>query len=113
MKPGNPLSQLIIDYWYKAMLVFCTFLLTLALTVPLQGVSNTAVQLIALGGIFFSIGEWINHPRHTGLYLPGPSIHNGLKMTDFNREPQLLGNLFDILGFVLICLGAWKIISHL
>jgi len=65
----NPLSALKIDAWYKIIPVLGSVLLVLALTVELQDVSNTMVQISSLGLIAVGIGEWINHPLQTKLGL--------------------------------------------
>ncbi|MBS4050762.1 MAG: hypothetical protein KGZ69_06125 [Methylomonas sp.] len=75
-------------------------LLVLALTVPLQSVPNTAVQLMALGGIAVGIGEWINHPLQTRVNIP-----ENLKIWSFRRAMSPLGAFFDLLGVLVFALG--------
>lgn len=45
----NPLSNLKIDYWYKAVVVLSALLLVLSLTVALKGIDNSLAQLLILG----------------------------------------------------------------
>jgi len=107
---SNPLNNLKIDYWYKALLVLSAVILIAALTMKMEGVSNSIIQLLSLGGLFIGIGEWINHPLQTRIippnayYAPG-----GAKLTSYNRRASLLGSLFDLLGFVIIVIGVWRL----
>ncbi len=96
----NPLSNLKIDKWHHAILVISAVVLVVSLTVKLEGVPNTFVQLVALGGIFIGIGEWINHPLQT-------RVGGGLKITSHNRINTWSGNLWDILGVVAIVFSMW------
>lgn len=99
----NPLQSLVIDYWYKAITVASIMFLVIALTVDLEGVENKTVILISLGAFFIGVGEWINHPLQT-------RIAPGMKITSYNRNASLRGNLFDILGFSLVCIGAYPLL---
>lgn len=99
----NPLKSLVIDYWYKAVAVASVVFLLAALTVDLKGVENKTVILISLGSFFIGLGEWINHPLQT-------SIAPGMKITSYNRKASIHGNLFDILGFSIVCIGAYPLL---
>lgn len=92
---SNPLNNLKIDYWYKAILVIATTLLIVSLSVKMIGVPNTFVQLMSLGAIFIGIGEWINHPLQQ-ILAPGA------KMTGYPRSNSILGTLFDFIGIIII-----------
>lgn len=98
----NPLQSLKIDYWYKAVLVISTVLLVIALTVPLQGVKNSIVALICLGGVFIGLGEWINHPLQT-------AVGYGYKITGYPRKVTFLGTIFVLFGLTLSCYGTYKL----
>jgi hypothetical protein len=104
----NPLSNLVVDYWYKAIVVVSTCCLLLALTVKTYGIDNKTALLLSTGFLFIGIGEWVNHPLQTGL-MHHP-IHGTGKTTSYNRSPKLTGNLFDILGFLIICIGIKRIL---
>ena len=99
---SNPLSNLLIDYWYKAVLVMAICTLIVSLSVETKGVENCVVQLISLGAIFIGLGEWINHPLQTRL-IPGA------KITGHPRVNKVGGNLFDLLGLVFIIVGIIRI----
>ena len=107
----NPLSNLKIDYWYKAVVVLSALLLVLSLTVELKGIENALAQLLFLGVLLIGIGEWINHPLQTQIvprdayYAPGGAI-----LTSYKRNASLLGICFDILGFSFIAIGVYKLI---
>ena len=98
----NPLSALKIDAWYKIIPALGSVLLVLSLTVELQDVSNTMVQMSSLGLIAIGIGEWINHPLQTKLGL-------GYKITSRNRINTIAGNFWVLLGIGLII---WAIGWH-
>jgi hypothetical protein len=108
VNPGNIFTQLVIDYWYKAMLVICTALLILSLVAEIKVIGNLALMELATGGILLSIGEWINHPFQQKIVRNpyGCIIGN---ITSKNRQPTATGNLFDICGFILIALGAFEV----
>lgn len=99
----NPLQSLVIDYWYKAVTVASVVFLLVALTVDLKGVENKTVILVSLGSFFIGLGEWINHPLQT-------RIAPGMKITSYNRNASLPGNLFDVFGFLLVCIGAYPLL---
>lgn len=99
----NPLQSLVIDYWYKAITVASVAFLLVAMTVDLKGVENKTAILISLGWLFIGLGEWINHPLQVRL-APG------MKISSYNRKGSLRGNLFDILGFILVCIGAYPLL---
>ncbi|MFC7298467.1 hypothetical protein [Herminiimonas aquatilis] len=99
----NPLQSLVIDYWYKAVVVASIVFLLVALTVDLKGVDNKTVILISLGAFFIGLGEWINHPLQT-------RIAPGMKITSYNRSASLRGSLFDLLGFSIVCIGAYPLL---
>lgn len=107
---NNLLKSLKIDYWYKVFVVVGAAFLVTSLTIDLVGVDNTIVQLLSFGALLLGIGEWINHPLQTAImpptayYAPG-----GAKITSYNRQPCLLGSLFDILGFIIAGIGVYKL----
>ena len=104
----NPLKNLIIDKWYKALLVLGATVFILALTIELRGIANSIALLISLGVIL--IGEWINHPLQTRILPPGEHYPGWLKGSVYVRRNTLLGLLFDCFGIVLIVVGIIKIV---
>ena len=105
----NPLKNLKIDYWYKALLVAGVASLFLSLTVELKEIGNNIVQLISLGAIFIGLGEWINHPLQTRILPPGPHYSGWLKGQGYLRSNSFLGIAFDFVGVTLIGLGLYKL----
>lgn len=73
----NPLKNLIIDYWYKAILVVGATLLIVAFTFELQA-DNKDVQMLGFGLIMVGVGEWINHPLQTVVLPPSVSMPAGI-----------------------------------
>lgn len=105
----NPLKNLIIDQWYKALLVLGATVFILALTIELRGIANSIALLISLGVILIGIGEWINHPLQTRILPPGEHYPGWLQGSGYVRRNTLLGLLFDCFGIVLIVIGIIKI----
>lgn len=99
----NPLQNLAINYWYKAFTVAGAFFLAVCLTVDIKVASNEVGALFSLGMFFIGLGEWINHPLQT-------RIGYGLKFTSYNRKACLLGNLFDVLGFLIAGIGGYNLL---
>lgn len=99
----NPLSNLKIDYWYKALLVVGACVLLVSLSVEMKGIKNSVVQLISLGAICIGFGEWINHPFQAAIGI-------GYKISGYPRKNKLGGNLFDLLGLFMILGGFAKLI---
>lgn len=97
------MRALVIDRWYKALLVISVGLLILGLTVPLQ-VPNKVVLLCALGGLLHSLGQWINHPYQE-------RIGNGFKITGTMRDSCWPGLALEVAGLVLCAWGVWLLVS--
>jgi hypothetical protein len=53
---SNPLQNLKVDYWYKAILVVGAVTLILALTVDLKGIENSVVQIYSIAAILIGCG---------------------------------------------------------
>jgi len=108
----NPLRNLKIDYWYKALVVLSAVLLLISLTVELKGIENSIAQLLCLGVLFIGIGEWINHPLQSAIMPPNAyDAPGGAIITSYKRKPCLLGTLFDILGFTITVVGGYKLMQ--
>ena len=106
---SNPLQNLKIDYWYKAVLVVGAVALVLSLTVELKGASNSTVLLFSLSAVFIGIGEWINHPLQTVIYPPSAQFPGGLKGEGYKRSNSILGVCFIIAGVVIAGYQLWKL----
>ena len=100
----NPLSSMTIDYWYKALTVF-----VIALTVDMKGVSNATVLKCSLGTFLIGLGEWVNHPLQVAM-IPRTAYFPSSTLSSHNRKPNWLGRLLDVLGFLLLCLGAYPLL---
>lgn len=99
---SNPLHGLKIDSWYKAVIVICTALLVVCLTIPLQGVSNATASIICIGGLLIGLGEWINHPYQE-------KIGQGYKVSGHPRNSSVLGVLFLITGVGVVGYGIYRL----
>jgi len=98
---SNPLQNLKIDYWYKAILVLGSVALILALTVDLKGIENIVALKFSLSAIFIGIGEWINHPLKTITYPANFQFQNGLQYEGYVRSNSFLGLFFVISGIAI------------
>ena len=107
---SNPLQNLKVDYWYKAVLVVGAVSLVLSLTVELKGVENSVALLFSLSAIFIGIGEWLNHPLKTIIYPPSAQFPGGLKGEGNTRRNSFLGVGFAVLGVALAGYQIWKIL---
>ncbi len=105
---GEILKNLSLEYWYKMLILACFGLFVLSITVPLQGIPNTALALISMGGFFIGMGEWINHP-----YQERVDLYRGLKISGHPRRPRFSGNSLDVVGAIAVVWGAWKLIRAL
>jgi len=99
---NNPLANLTIDYWYKALLVIATCVFIVSLSVEMKGIENSVVQLMSLGAMFIGMGEWINHPCQV-------RVVPGFKITSFARLSCWFGYAWDITGLVLLIVGIVKL----
>jgi hypothetical protein len=105
------LSGLKVEQWYHVFVILGGAGVVAAMTVDLKGIDNPHALLIAMGFFFVGVGEWINHPLQTKLVPPNIYMRGGGKITGHPRNASLLGSLFDVLGFVLLCAGIYKIIA--
>jgi len=106
---SNPLQNLKIDYWYKAILVIATATLLLALTVELKSVENSVVQLFSIAAILIGCGEWVNHPLKTVIYPPSAQFPAGLQGEGYVRSNSFIGVVLVILGIGLAGYQIWQL----
>jgi len=107
-KVDNPLSKLALDHWYKVLIAVSAAVFLLTGTGVLKAFPTAATALISLGTFFIGLGEWINHPLQTG-FLPPNVYHPGGVLTGHPRRTSLIGNLFLLLGAILIGFGLFKL----
>lgn len=94
------LRALTLEHWYKMLISASFAILILSLIMPMHGVPNAAVQLLALGGMCIGTGEWINHPLQQRV-----NIAANLTITGHPRRVLPMGLLFDVAGLGLVALG--------
>ena len=97
-----------IDYWYHVFVLLGAAGTIASLIFDIKGITNKQALLLSLGCLFIGIGEWINHPIQT-ISVPPRANHPGGILTGHPRNPDLLGSLFDIMGFILIATAVYKI----
>jgi hypothetical protein len=96
------LRSLVIDNWYKALLVFSAVVFVLGLTIPLQ-IPNRIVLLAALGGFLHALGQWVNHPYRE-------RIGNGFKISGHTRDITVSGVLMELIGTALLGWAIWLLV---
>mgnify|MGYP006975240069 CR=1 FL=1 len=96
------MRSLVIDNWYKALLVISAGLLVLALTVPMQ-IPNRVVLVGALGGLLHALGQWINHPYQE-------RIGQGFKVSGHVRRTSFGGTALELGGLGLLGWAAWLLV---
>lgn len=106
------LKALALDAWYKAFVYVGVVLLAVGLTVDVRGVTNGELLLIAAGVFFIGIGEWKNHK--TLAWIKPPNIYTGgaALMQTKVRQPDAFGIIIDMVGCIMLVLGAWYIIGR-
>ncbi|MBI1887798.1 MAG: hypothetical protein HYS19_05430 [Nitrosomonadales bacterium] len=103
------LTGLKIEYWYHVLVVLGAAGVIAAMTFELKGIANAHAIIMSLGVLFVGLGEWINHPLQTKIMPPNVYMGGGGIISGHPRNPNFLGTLFDILGFILICISIYKI----
>lgn len=99
-----------VEHWYHLFVALGATGATASLTVDVRGISNAHALLLSLGIMFIGVGEWVNHPLQTRLMKPSSYAPNGGVITGHPRSACAIGNLFDVLGFVLVVVAATKIV---
>lgn len=105
------LAALKIEHWYHVFVVLGAGGAIASLSFELKGVANAHVLIVSLGVLLIEIGEWINHPLQTAIVPPNAYLGGGGIISGHPRKPSLLGSLFDMLGFLLLTVGIWKILA--
>jgi hypothetical protein len=102
----NPLSKLVLDYWYKVIMAVSsvTFILCgMGLLVAFPVALTASVS----GGMFFiGLGEWVNHPLQTKI-LPANAYYPAGKITGHPRNNSFIGVFFVFIGLAIACGGIY------
>ena len=78
----NLLKNLVLDYWYKMLILVSVILLITSLTVPLQVIPNGSLALMSVGGFLIGMGELVNHP-----YQEAVDPYMRFKISGHMRKP--------------------------
>lgn len=100
-----------VEHWCHLLVALGATGVVASLTVDVKGIANAHALLLSLGAMFIGLGEWINHPIQTKLMLHTIYAQNGEIITGHPRNPSNLGNLFDVLGFVLLVVALHNLYS--
>ncbi|EBI9493431.1 hypothetical protein DLP94_08325 [Salmonella enterica] len=104
----NPLAKLSLDHWYKVMILIGAFIFLLNGAGLLPAYPTATTGFISSGLFFWGLGEWMNHPYQEVLTLDPFNRPTG-KISGHPRNTCLTGNIFDLIGFVLIITGLIKL----
>lgn len=105
----NPLKNLKIEYWYHATLILSSAILISSLVFEMRDISVNGVRLCALGVLFISLGEWVNHPFQSALMHLG---FGGLgTLSGHPRKNNGLGVALCVFGFAFVLIGIVKLAS--
>lgn len=96
----NPLSNLKLDYWYHVLTVLGAVFLFTSLTVKLEGIENTTVQILSLSSLFIGIGEWVNHAVLTEIVRSKRTGEIEGDLVSHPRNNTKVGITFVVLGFL-------------
>jgi hypothetical protein len=110
MNPGNLLSALALDAWYKVTMYVSGVVLILALFLDVKGIQPANLQLLALGVLLLSLGEWKNHKVQS--YIKPPNVYTGptALIEATVRKPDLVGVLLVLSGAGFIVLGILRVL---
>jgi hypothetical protein len=110
MEPSGLLKSLALDTWYKVVMYVGIILFAVGLTLELRGMTNSEALLVGLGMFLVGLGEWKNHK--TAAWIKPPNVYTGgaALMQAKVRQPDLLGVLLDLCGFVALGFGLWHIV---
>lgn len=103
---SHPLKRLTLDYWCKPMIIISFTFLLLSLTAELY-VDNHVVQMLALGALLLSLGEWANHPLQTTLVNRPPFAGQA---EGHPRRNCVAGVVMVTAGFLLLAAGIGRLV---
>ena len=112
MNLGDFLKQLELDVWYKVCILIGGISLLTAFFVPVQGISNTQLQMLAGGVLLVGLGEWKNHKKESFIKPPNAYTGPAALITYPVRKPDLLGVLLDLVGIALIGFGVVSVLRQ-
>ncbi len=96
-------------YFYKFLILCGLVWFILSFFLGPQEAVFSGYRLMATGVIFLGIGEWLNHPLQVSLELPSKASPEARRQKHRKRNPSTLGNLFEIIALLLICVGISKV----
>lgn len=103
----NPLSKLVIDYWYKALMAVGVVVFLASGAGLLPKYPSEIVGPISFGIFFWGLGEWINHPYQEAVEFD-PFGNLRAKISGYPRNPKPVGVLFDLIGIATILYGIFQ-----
>ena len=103
------LNKLALDAWYKVLIYVGAIFFSLGLLKDVHVITNGQLMLLSSGLFFVGIGEWKN--RKVGSEFKTANAYTGPAgiISAEIRQPNMLGQLFNIIGALLFVLAVWQI----
>lgn len=93
------------SYFFIFLLLGGGVLLIISLVTAEEGQYLGGLQQIAAGITLIGIGEWINHPLQKSLTYKDRQNFIFQRIRHRKRKPNGLGNIFEIIGLIMIFTG--------
>jgi hypothetical protein len=93
------------NYFFIFLLLGGGLLLIYSLVTAREGQYFGGLQQIAAGITLIGIGEWINHPLQKSVRYKDRQNFIFQKIRHRERKPNGLGNIFEIIGLLMIFTG--------
>jgi hypothetical protein len=109
MSGFDAFKGLVLDRWYKVLILVSGSLLLVSFFKETKGITNVQLQLLSAGALLIGLGEWKNHK--VASYIKPPNFYTGpgAVISYPVREADLVGVLLDLAGAALVARGAWSL----
>lgn len=107
----DTLKNLNLDSWYKVFVAMGAVVLISAIFISAQGLTNGQAMLLGAALFLIGIGEWKN--QKTAVDFKPPNAYTGpAAILQYKiRQPDLIGNLFILLGIGALILFMYLLIK--
>lgn len=112
MDIGDLLKQLELDVWYKVFILIGSVALVASLFLPVQGISNSQLQMLAGGILLVGLGEWKNHKLQSVIKEANAYTGPAALLTYSVRKPDLFGVILELAGVALLTISVVSIIRQ-
>lgn len=91
-----------LDHWWVGLVAAGIAVMAAAKLAP----DPKAFVAIGLGLLLFGIGEWMNHPQKSDIVM---GMGGRWQVTGHPRSPSLGGNVFSLMGLLLLGGGVGRV----